>query len=77
MKLGAKWVEVRIRRDQTESNSKMKSEFETWPATPVAASLEINELTLRPGTSRSCFFLTNGAAGVGRPFTEGPDGGGC
>ena len=44
MKLGAKWVEVRIRRDQTESKSKMKSEFETWPATPVEASLEINEL---------------------------------
>jgi hypothetical protein len=47
MKLGAKWVEVRKRRDQTESNSKMKSEFETWPATPVEASLEINEITCR------------------------------
>jgi len=45
----------------------MKSEFETWPATPVEASLEINELPLRPGTSRSCFFSINGAAGVGRP----------
>jgi hypothetical protein len=57
MKLGAKWVEVRKRRDQTSSNSKMKSEFETWPATPVKASLEINELPLRPGTSRSCFLF--------------------
>jgi hypothetical protein len=27
----------------------MKSEFETWPATPVEASLEINEVTLRQG----------------------------
>jgi len=35
----------------------MKSEFETWPATPVEASLKINELPLRPGTSRSCFFF--------------------
>jgi hypothetical protein len=35
----------------------MKSEFETWPATPVEASLEINELPLRPGTSRSCFLF--------------------
>jgi hypothetical protein len=70
MKLGAKWVEVRIRRDRTEGNSTMKGEFETWPATPVEASLEINELTSRLGTSRSCFFLTNGAAGVGRPFSN-------
>ena len=70
MKLGAKWVEVRIRREQMESNLKMESEFETWPATPVEASLEINELTLRPATSRSCFFLTNGAAGVGRPSSN-------
>jgi hypothetical protein len=46
----------------------MKSEFETWPATPVEASLEINEVTLRQETSRGRFFLTNGAAGVGRPF---------
>ena len=52
------------------SNSEMKSEFETWPATPVEASLEINEVTLRLVTSRSCFFLTNGAAGVGRPFEK-------
>jgi hypothetical protein len=48
----------------------MKSEFETWPATPVEASLEIDEITLPPGTSRICFFLTNGAAGVGRPFSN-------
>jgi hypothetical protein len=67
MKLGAKWVEVRKRRDQKVSNSKMKSEFETWPATPVEGSLKITELTLLDGTSRSASFLTNGAAGVGRP----------
>ena len=73
MKLGAKWVEVRKRRDQTEVGSKMKSEFETWPATPVKASLEINAVTLRHETSRSCFFLTNGAAGVGRPFEKADD----
>jgi hypothetical protein len=70
MKLGAKWVEVRKRRDRTERNSKMKSEFETWPATPVEASLNISEITSPLGTSRSCFFLTNGAAGVGRPFSN-------
>jgi len=35
----------------------MKSEFETWPATPVEASLEIYELPLQPGISRSCFFF--------------------
>jgi hypothetical protein len=70
MKLGAKWVEVRKRRGRTESNSKMKSEFETWPATPVEASPEFNEVILLNGTSRSCFFLTNGAAGVGRPSRE-------
>lgn len=70
IQLGAKWVEVRKRRNQTGSNSMMKSEFETWPATPVEASLEINEVTLRYGTSRSASFLTNGAAGVGRPSEE-------
>jgi RNA polymerase sigma-70 factor (ECF subfamily) len=70
IKLGAKWVEVRKRRNQRESNSKMKSEFETWPATPVEASLHVNEITSPPGTSRSCFFLTNEAAGVGRPFSN-------
>jgi hypothetical protein len=48
----------------------MKSEFETWPATPVEASLEITEVALRYGTSRSASFLTNGAAGVGRPSTH-------
>jgi hypothetical protein len=48
----------------------MTSEFETWPATPVEASLEINEIISSTGTSRSCFFLTNGAAGVGRPFEK-------
>jgi hypothetical protein len=51
-------------------SSMMKSEFETWPATPVEASLEINELPLRYGTSRSCFFSKKGAAGVGRPFEK-------
>jgi hypothetical protein len=46
----------------------MKANLKTWPATPVEASLEINELTLRSGTSLSCFFFQiNGAAGVGRP----------
>lgn len=28
-----------------KGNPKIKSEFETWPATPVEASLEINEVT--------------------------------
>jgi hypothetical protein len=48
----------------------MKSEFETWPATPVEASLEINEVIFCYGTSRSASFSTNGAAGVGRPFEK-------
>jgi hypothetical protein len=60
--------------EQTMSNSKIKSEFETWPATPVEASLEINELTLSYETSRSASFLTNGAAGVGRPSSTTPIG---
>ena len=68
-KLGAKWVEVRIRRDQKESNLKMRSVFETASNT-VAAPLNISEVTWLDGTSRSCFFLTNGAAGVGRPSEE-------
>ena len=65
MKLGAKWVKVRIRRNQTESKSKMKSEFETWPATPVEASLT--------QAWRGCPELVGvalghkGAAGVGQP----------
>ncbi len=50
--------------------SKMTGEFETWPATPVEASLEIDEVTLRYETSRSASFSTNGAAGVGRPFEK-------
>ena len=37
-KLGAKWVEVRKRRDQG-FRSGMKSVLKTWPATPVEASL--------------------------------------
>jgi hypothetical protein len=49
-----------------EGNLKMKSVFETASNT-VAVSLEIGEVILPCGTSRSCFFLTNGAAGVGRP----------
>lgn len=58
------------RREADGRYSKMKSEFETWPATPVEGTLEFNELTLRYVTSRSCFFLKNGAAGVGRPFEK-------
>jgi hypothetical protein len=75
MKLGAKWVEVRIRRDQTESKLEDESEFETRPATPVKASLEINERPLRPGTSRSCFFFNQteqpGSAGHSRKRMSG------
>ena len=47
----------------------MKSEFETWPATPVEASLDINELSLRY-QPELLLFLTNEAAGVGRPFDK-------
>jgi hypothetical protein len=66
MKLGAKWVEVRKRRDLLESNSKMKSEFETWPATPVEASLESTKL-LCIRNQPELLLLKNEAAGVGRP----------
>ena len=66
MKLGAKWVEVRKRRDLMESNLKMKSEFETWPATPVAASLESTKLICILNQPE-LLHLTNEAAGVGRP----------
>jgi hypothetical protein len=51
IKLGAKWVEVRKRRDQTKSNSMMKANLKTWPATPVEASLEITEFALLSGTA--------------------------
>jgi hypothetical protein len=44
----------------------MRSAFETASNT-VRASLEISEVNSACGTSRSCFFLTIGAAGVGRP----------
>ena len=66
MKLGAKWVEVRKRRDQTESKLMMKSEFETWPATPVEASLEINELPLLWHPAGVASFL-NKWSSRGRP----------
>ena len=41
-KLGAKWVEVRKRRDQG-FRSGMKGVLKTWPATPVEAR------SLKPG----------------------------
>jgi hypothetical protein len=45
IQLGAKWVEVRNGGTRPRVTKKMKSEFETWPATPVEASLEVNEVT--------------------------------
>jgi hypothetical protein len=44
----------------------MKSAFETASNT-VTAVLGIDEIKSPDRTSRSCFFLTIGAAGVGRP----------
>jgi hypothetical protein len=41
----------------------MKSEFETWPATPVEASLEINELTLHPGPAGVASFTKRSSRG--------------
>ena len=46
----------------------MKSEFETWPATPVEASLQSMKILSAPDlTEVASFFLQNEAAGVGRP----------
>jgi hypothetical protein len=44
----------------------MKANLKTWPATPVEASLEINDVTLsyRP---LQLLLSKRGAAGVGRP----------
>ncbi len=44
----------------------MRSVFETASNT-VSAPLEVREVIFLDRTSRSCFFLTIGAAGVGRP----------
>jgi hypothetical protein len=45
----------------------MKSEFETWPATPVEASLQSMKILSAPDLAEVASFLQNEAAGVGRP----------
>jgi len=64
IQLGAKWVEVRKRRDRRERNSEMKSEFETWPATPVTGRLN-QRILLCVEASRSC--SSNRRSSRGRP----------
>jgi hypothetical protein len=46
----------------------MKSEFETWPATPVEASLAINEVTLPYGLVG--VLLSNKRSSRGRPAIQ-------
>ena len=51
----------------------MKSEFETWPATPVEASLEINEVTFALDLSAVASFKEReqpGSAGHPRAGTR-------
>lgn len=55
-------------------NGTMKANLKRGQQHPLKASLEINAVNLRHRTSRSCFLLTSGAAGVGRPFGTLPIG---
>jgi hypothetical protein len=65
---GSKWEK---RQASGESGSEMKANLKTWPATPVDASLKVDELLNKPDLTKLLCYA-KGAAGVGRPSNTLP-----